>query len=98
VQWDNVLTGVIGPAPWETVLHDPHAGVSIVQSCDVAFRHCVVYTPPHRQAVCLEPYSCVPGWIGQAYAPPEGEVALERVLNVLAPGSATRLQIIIRVA
>ena len=25
------------------------------------FRECVVYTPPHRQAICIEPYSCLPG-------------------------------------
>ena len=23
------------------------------------FRECVVFTPPHREAICLEPYSCV---------------------------------------
>lgn len=27
---------------------------------DQAFRECVVYNPPHREAVCIEPYSCVP--------------------------------------
>ena len=24
-----------------------------------AFRELVAFTPPHRQAVCLEPYTCV---------------------------------------
>lgn len=24
------------------------------------FTHCVVYTPPHRQAICIEPYTCAP--------------------------------------
>ena len=25
------------------------------------FRECVVYTPPHREAICIEPYTCLPG-------------------------------------
>lgn len=26
---------------------------------DPSFRDLVIFTPPHRQAVCLEPYTCV---------------------------------------
>ncbi len=24
------------------------------------FRHCVVFNPPHREAICIEPYTTVP--------------------------------------
>jgi aldose 1-epimerase len=43
----------------QTVLSDD-AGRSIVQTFDTTFTQCVVYTPPHRQAICLEPYTCIP--------------------------------------
>ena len=25
------------------------------------FKQCVIYNPPHREAICIEPYTCVPG-------------------------------------
>ena len=31
-----------------------------MQTFDEMFRECVVYTPPHREAICIEPYPCVP--------------------------------------
>lgn len=42
-------------------LHDPHGGRTVTCRFDVTFRECVVYTPPHREAICIEPYTCVPG-------------------------------------
>ena len=27
------------------------------EACEV----CVIYTPPHREAICMEPYTLVPG-------------------------------------
>ena len=41
-------------------VHDPTNRRTVKQTVDKAFSHCVVYTPPHREAVCLEPYTCVP--------------------------------------
>lgn len=34
------------------------AGPPLRLFCSPAFRELVVFTPPHRQAVCLEPYTC----------------------------------------
>lgn len=34
------------------------AGVEVRVLSSAAFRELVVFTPPHRQAVCLEPYTC----------------------------------------
>lgn len=41
-------------------LSDPQSGHTITCRFDAAFRECVVYTPPHREAICIEPYTCVP--------------------------------------
>lgn len=51
------------------------------------FRECVVYNPPHREAVCIEPYTCVPGVIGDVLS---GELdAATYGVEFLPPG-ATR--------
>jgi len=40
-------------------LVDPESGLQVTQRADSCFRECVVYTPPQRDCVCLEPYTCV---------------------------------------
>ena len=40
-------------------IHDPGSGRTLRQIWDGTFRECVVYNPPHRQAICIEPYSCL---------------------------------------
>jgi aldose 1-epimerase len=37
----------------------------VVVSFDRDFQFCVLYTPPHREAICIEPYSCVPNAVRQ---------------------------------
>lgn len=59
--FDSVFTG------WETdgetvrtSLIDEKLGVEVNQVCDGrTFRDVVIYTPPNRNAVCIEPYTCV---------------------------------------
>ena len=57
---DHVLTGV-GPAgkPWRCSIMNPEAGVVVTQTASPEFGHLVVFTPPGREAVCFEPYTCV---------------------------------------
>jgi aldose 1-epimerase len=43
-----------------TRLIDPLTGRKVTQSFAADFTQCIVYTPPHRQAICLEPYTCLP--------------------------------------
>jgi aldose 1-epimerase len=43
-----------------TSIHDPIAQRTMELSFDRGFRECVVYNPPHRQAICIEPYTSVP--------------------------------------
>jgi len=43
-----------------TSVHDPQSGHTLSQSFDDQFVACVVYNPPHREAVCVEPYTTIP--------------------------------------
>lgn len=60
LQLDDVLTGLQPEGGrHEFLIIDERAGLQVSQRCDPAFRELVVYTPPGRNAVCLEPYTCV---------------------------------------
>jgi aldose 1-epimerase len=41
-------------------IDDPESGRRMTLTFDDTFSECVVYNPPHRQAICIEPYTCVP--------------------------------------
>lgn len=45
---------------FHTWLREPKGGRTLTQLFDKSFTQCIVYTPPHREAICLEPYTCVP--------------------------------------
>jgi aldose 1-epimerase len=82
--FDTVLTGVRPDADGQvrTRLADPASGRTLTQTFDAAFTQCVIYTPPHREAICVEPYTCVPDAI---------RLAAERHetgLQVLQPGES----------
>lgn len=86
VQLDNVYTG------WQsdggtvrTSIMDERAGIELTQVCDATFfREMVAYTPPDRNAVCLEPYSCVTDAINLQ------SQDVNTGLNVLAPGGVAQ--------
>jgi len=44
----------------------------------------VVYTPPHREAICIEPYTCVPGAFNL------NERGIAAGLRMVAPGDSFR--------
>jgi aldose 1-epimerase len=81
-QFDTVFTDLRPDADGliRTRLQDPATGRMLTQTFNSAFTQCVVYTPGHRQAICLEPYTCVPDAIRLAS---EGH---ETGLQVLQPG------------
>ena len=93
-QFDTVFTGVAAANGHlvHTRLTDPSTGRVLTQSFDSTFTQCVVYTPPHRQAICIEPYTCVPDAIRLAA---EG---YETGLQVLAPGESRETTITITVS
>jgi aldose 1-epimerase len=56
---DDVLTGLSpNEGRVETTIMDPQAGIQVRQTFDAIFRECVVFTPPNRSCICLEPYTC----------------------------------------
>jgi aldose 1-epimerase len=68
----------------ECIMRDPAAGLEIVQRSDAIFRDLVIFTPPNRHAVCMEPYTCVTDAInlqrqgidaGLRILPPRAEVS-----------------------
>ncbi len=83
-QFDTVFTDVRSDADGlvRTRLTDPASGRVLTQTFDTAFTQCVIYTPGHRQAICLEPYTCVPDAIRLSA---EGH---ETGLQLLEPGEA----------
>ncbi len=63
--FDDVLTSLETGADLESPMgllgevRHPSGRKTLQVWGDRAFRELVVFTPPHRQAVCLEPYTCV---------------------------------------
>lgn len=57
VKLDDVLTGLTANGNQiVTAIDDPKNKRSLQVRFDSAFRECVVFNPPHREAVCIEPY------------------------------------------
>lgn len=54
---DNVFTGLGGKAARCTIDDKPKRGRFVLES-DPQFREIVVYTPPGRNAIAIEPYTC----------------------------------------
>jgi aldose 1-epimerase len=83
-QFDTCFTGVQIAADGcvRTCLVDSTSGRTVIQTFDSAFTQCVVYTPGHRQAICIEPYTCVPDAIRLAA---DGH---ETGLQILGPGES----------
>ena len=88
MQFDHVLTGLIQQDGWyRSAVVDSDANVRVEQNFDRAFRECVLYTPGHRGAVCIEPYTCVPGPFGLQ------ERGIDAGLRVLQPGEKFTAQV-----
>jgi aldose 1-epimerase len=61
---DHVLTGVLdGERQADGLVYrgsvQREGGLEVRMFASPEFREVVVFTPPHRQAVCIEPYTCV---------------------------------------
>jgi aldose 1-epimerase len=91
MQLDNVFGGLTFAGDWCTAqIQDAKHGRRVELSFDETFRECVVYNPPHRQAVCIEPYTCVPDCFRLQT---EG---IDAGLLVLAPGQSLTARMTIR--
>lgn len=69
---------------------DPQSRRTLTLKFDEEFRYCVVFNPPHRQAICLEPYTTLPNPFELQQA------GLEPHLRVLPPGQSFWTKIEIR--
>jgi aldose 1-epimerase len=60
-RFDDVFGGLVARGDrFHAQIANPHNQVTIDLDFGQPFRECVVYTPDHRQAVCVEPYTCAP--------------------------------------
>lgn len=88
---DDVFAGLTAQQGRVTTrIEDPAAGRALVMEFDDRFTECVVYNPPHREAICIEPYSAVP----DAFTLDANKQATG--LMVLAPGESWETWIDIR--
>ncbi|GIW94355.1 MAG: hypothetical protein KatS3mg110_2396 [Pirellulaceae bacterium] len=89
MQFDSVFSGLVfGEDGWcRTEIVDPQSGWKVTHQFDRQFSACVVYTPPHRQAVCIEPYSCVPNAI-RLYS-----AGIPSGLRILQPGEEVTFRV-----
>lgn len=86
-QLDDVFTEVAFDNHWaRATIADQRSGRVVSYEFDDGFTQCVVYNPPHREAICIEPYTCVP----DAYR--LGQQAAETGLRVLGAGETARFR------
>lgn len=61
MRFDNVFGDLVFKGDTcSSSIGDPESGNRMIMTSDRSFREYVVYTPPHREAICIEPYTCVP--------------------------------------
>lgn len=81
--FDDVYTGLKPEGGALTcIMMDEKSGLEIAQVCDPRFRELVVYTPPNRLSVCMEPYTCVTDAVNLQ------QRGIDAGWQVLAPGEA----------
>jgi aldose 1-epimerase len=91
MQFDNVFGKLVfEKGIGATAITDPQSGRTMTMTFDDQFRELVVYTPPHRQAICIEPYTCVPDCFRLALA------GIDAGLRVLTPGESFATKVAIR--
>ncbi|MBA63872.1 MAG: hypothetical protein CMJ76_16075 [Planctomycetaceae bacterium] len=62
LKMDHVFGGITFVDERATAsITNPTTGRSLLFRWDATCNFCVIYTPPHREAICMEPYTLVPG-------------------------------------
>jgi len=91
--FDNVFTDLcFDDGQFTSQVRDQRSGRTMTMTFDQAFRECVVYNPPHREAICIEPYTCVPDAARLA------EAGIDAGLRILQPGDCFHARVDIRVS
>lgn len=92
MKFDDAFTDLVFDGGWcRPRIVDPGSGRRLVVEFDQAFRECVVYNPPHRQAVCIEPLT----WCPNAFELEQRGLAAG--LKILQPGQSLQCQVTMRV-
>jgi aldose 1-epimerase len=93
MQFDDVFTGLeFQDGECVCRIIDPDSARQLTLRFNDLFHECVVYNPPHREAVCVEPYTCVPN----AAELQSNGVATN--LRVLQPGESARARVVMEVS
>jgi len=90
-KFDDVFDGLKTSAGFCTArIDDPQSGRVLTVKFSDQYRACVVFNPPHREAICIEPYTTIPdAFTLQAKGVDTG-------LRVLGPGESFEAQIEMR--
>jgi len=92
MKFDDAFTDLQFDGSWcRSRIVDPGSGRRLVIEFDQAFRECVVYNPPHRQAVCIEPLT----WCPNAFE--LEQQGRDAGLRILQPGESLQCQVTMRV-
>lgn len=92
MSFDDAFTDLQFDGSWcRSRIVDPGSGRRLVIEFDGAFRECVVYNPPHRQAVCIEPLT----WCPNAFE--LDQQGRDAGLRILQPGESLQCQVTMRV-
>lgn len=73
----------------QTDLIDPVSRRRVRQTFDSSMKCCVIYTPDHREAICLEPYTCTPDPIAM------GKKGVDSGLITLEQGEAYNTRLVL---
>lgn len=85
-EFDSVFR--LDPAAQQPIVSSVKSGPwRLTQTCDQQFQCYVVYTPGHRQAVCIEPYTNVPAPFTL------NAKSIDSGLAILAPGESRKHQL-----
>lgn len=89
-QLDDVFSGLPSSAASHAAsIVDPGSGRTLRLTFGQGFNAVVVYNPPHREAVCIEPYTCIPDYFNLMAR------GIDARLNVLKPGETATLSVAI---
>lgn len=92
MQLDDVYTGIsFANGSAVARILDASTGLCVSMSFDRGFRECVIYNPSHQEAVCVEPYTCVPDAVRLAAQ------GVDSGLQILEPGQSCQRHIEIRI-
>ena len=92
MQFDNVFGELhFHEGACTTSVRDPASKLTMAMTFDDFFSKCVVYNPPHREAICIEPYTCLPDPFGLE------QRGIDAGLQVLPPADSvlTKIHIVI---